>query len=162
MLSRNATLPSITIFPSGLTESLANNSNALSAVQDPTSSAYAGAAQTQGFQRARFTFSTGATALAAAPVANSSVNIYFLLPSDGTTTGTPESFCTDLGRTATPVSMLQASIPLDAVNTTQTYASEPIYLPEVPFEVILVNAATGQSFAAGWSLSLIPSTDAEV
>lgn len=148
---KNASLGAVTIFSGTSTTSLASAANALSAAQDPTTSAFG-----PNYKRGRFVFSG---TFGAAPSANSAIQLYWRLPADGTLTGTPGAWETDLGRATSPVRSMAATIPLDTTNTAQARASEVVDIPAVPFEVIAVNAATGQTIAAGWSLLLVPLTD---
>lgn len=176
MLDRTAVLPAVTIFAAADTAELAFGSNALSPPQDPTTTAYGGSGTQPGYQGGRFRFSTGATPLTTPVGIQKTVNvdgtpttiyvpgdirIYFLLPADGTLSGTPGAWCTDLGRSTTPVGDIGAIIGLDNVSTTQSYHSRlPVETPEFPFCVILVNNS-GQALPAGWSLTFMPSTDSE-
>lgn len=157
---KSATKAAITLIAAGST--LVNNSNALSSAQDPTSAAYGGDGTNPGYQFGQFYFTTGATALTAAPTANGSIDIYYLYPGDGTLTGTPGSYGTDLGRSATPIGPKRASITLDSTNTTQIYNSGVVRIPVVPFKVIMVNAATGQTLPATYTLTIVPIGDTGV
>jgi hypothetical protein len=156
---KSATLAQVSAFAAVSTGSLASNSNALSGTLDPTGTNFGGSGTTPGYQRARFVF-TGT--FAAAPTANTSIALFARLPADGTLTGTPTTYETDLGRSATPVRAPLAVIPLDSTNTAQARVSEAVDIPAVPFEVIAVNNGTGQTISAGWSLSLVPVTDVGV
>jgi hypothetical protein len=136
----------VNVFLTGSTGSLANNANALSAAIDPTLAAWGS------YPRVRWVF-TGTFATAPSP--NSAVSLFYRLSTDATTS----NFETDLGRSTTPVRPPAAVIALDTTNTTQVRVSEAVDLPAVPFEVILVNNASGQTISAGWHLEAVPITD---
>lgn len=151
-----ATLAAVTIFASGSTTAVASNSNAISATQDPTSAAYGGSGTTPGYPRGAFQLQSGATALAAVPTATTAYQIYFRRNVDGTTTGTPTTFENDPGRSVTPTQPMAVSRAADVNSTTQNLCFPPCEIPSRPFQVVLVNAATGQSLPAGWSLIFTP------
>jgi hypothetical protein len=155
----SATLTPINVFSAGSTSAVASDSNAISGELDPTSTGFGGTGTGPGYQRGIFTFSTGSTPLASVPSGMPAVYLYFLLPADGTLTGTPTSWTTDAGRSTYPATYVAVAIPLDTVNLTQTYASVEIDIPPVPFRVIAANAGTGLAFPAGWWLTLTPTTD---
>jgi hypothetical protein len=150
---RAATLAPVSVIASGA--SVASTSNAISGTIDPTASAFGGTGTAPGYPSGRFVFSG---TFSAGPIANSAIYVYVRLPVDGTLTGTPGAFETDLGRTTNPIRALTASIPLDSANTTQSRMSEVVDLPAVPFEVIVVNAATGATLNSGWTLTVEPTS----
>lgn len=149
-----ATLAAVSIVSSG--SSLASNANAISGAQDPTASAYGGTGSQPGYRRGQFTFNG---TFGGVPAANGVIQVYWVYPTDGTLTGTPGSYETDPGRSTAPNRHLAATIRLDPVNTTQGVCSELVDMPYVPFKCITVNAATGQTLAATWTLTLGPATD---
>lgn len=87
-----------------------------------------------------------------APVANSTINVWFLTAADGTN-------LEDGSSSVIPPRNPDVFFPVRTVNTTQRLA-KPCKLPVTPFKVLLQNNSTGQAMAsAGNTLKVLPITN---
>ena len=134
----------LTVVASGA--SLANGAGVVSA--SSYNNVAGGTAGLVGYRRGKFRFSG---TFGAAPSANSGLSIYLLKGNSTGTTFEPSSVLP-------PPNQPAATIALDATNATQVRDSDDVDLPAGYWEVMVYNGS-GQTVAAGWSLTLMPITD---